>query len=95
MRDVSPFRVFVGFDSIPRDAERDCERVHRVKRLLVHPLYSKPSGSRFFDINDLALVELQEPIELENNECACVICLDGHTAPSPGTVEIANSNEHW
>jgi Trypsin len=78
------FSVFVGFNSIPREAERECEGIFRVKKIRVHPLYSKPSGSRFYDLNDIAVIELSVPVDLDNNPCACAICLDNIKEPMPG-----------
>ncbi|OQV25895.1 hypothetical protein BV898_00039 [Hypsibius exemplaris] len=84
VKDISPLRAFIGFDSIPRETQRNCERIVKIKRLTVHQLYSKPSGNRFFDLNDMALVELDEPIDLQNNPCTCTICLDNIREPNPG-----------
>ena len=77
--------MYVGFDSAPRAKTRDCEEIHTVKSVKIHPLYSKPSGTRFFDLNDLALVELDKAVDFESNPCACKICLE-----LPSTIKPAN-----
>lgn len=43
----------------------------------------EPSGIRLFDLNEIAFVDLRQPVDVENNPWVCTVCLDNVLSPAP------------
>lgn len=88
-RTAASLKVILGATSSPVQFPLNpCQQIRRIRRVIVHENYFIGNATDIYVANDIALLELDQPIDF-SQPCVCRICLQT-SEPAAGEVCTAS-----